>query len=425
MSPPLRFQILSDLHLETPLSSPSYDKLTIPISAPNLFLLGDTGLTTHPQLFTFLTGLLTTYPNLQIYYVLGNHEAYHTTLDLSISTLSDFETQCTKNHNGRFHFLRRTRVDLSPTLTLLGCTLWTRIPPSSIPPCASLLTDFSDRNGIWDRSIEQHNLDHSTDLTWLNSTVAHISSTEPEREIVVLTHHSPTIDPRANSARHRGSSTNCGFRTDLSGEVCWKSGRVKMWAYGHTHFSCQFREGGEEGMLVVSNQMGYNKNKDVEVVVVEAGSAGRNERWRVVVGERWRRGERSKRVRRLRMGLEARRVERMKMGRSLRWEREAEMRKRTCVNSRMVEKERKMPPNCQQIQVTVISQRSRNPSNGEQPQRSSKGYCINHNTIGKSILNYDYFIETRVYVQFPMRIPLPQAPIHHISTSPCRWTTAL
>jgi hypothetical protein len=84
-----------------------------------------------------------------------------------------------------------------------------------------------------------------------------------------------------------------------------------------------------------------------------------------------------------------------------------------------------MPPKCQQIQVTMISQSSRNPPNGEQPQRSSNGYCINHNTIGKSILNYDYSIETRVYVQIPMRIPLPQAPIHHISTSPCRWTTAL
>jgi hypothetical protein len=288
MSPPLRFQILSDLHLETPLSSPSYDKLTIPISAPNLFLLGDIGLTTHPQLFTFLSSLLTTYPNLQIYYVLGNHEAYHTTLDLSISTLQAFASTwraADPSGVGRFHFLHRTRIDLSPHLTLLGCTLWTRIPPPSIPSCASLLTDFSDRNGIWDRSIEQHNLDHSTDLSWLNSTVTQIAATEPEREIVVLTHHSPTIDPRANSARHRGSSTNCGFRTDLSGEVCWTSGRVKMWAYGHTHFSCQFREGGEGGMLVVSNQMGYNKNKDVEVVVVEAGSAGRNERWRVVVGE--------------------------------------------------------------------------------------------------------------------------------------------
>jgi hypothetical protein len=283
---PLRFQILSDLHLETPLSSPSYDKLTIPISAPNLFLLGDIGLTTHPQLFTFLSSLLTTYPSLQIYYVLGNHEAYHTTLDLSISTLQTFSSNwLAKDPSGvgRFHFLHRTRIDLSPTLTLLGCTLWTRIPPPSIPACASLLTDFSDRNGIWDRSIEQHNLDHSTDLSWLNSTVAQIAATEPEREIVVLTHHSPTIDPRANSARHRGSSTNCGFRTDLSGEMCWTSKRVKMWAYGHTHFSCQFREGGEEGMLVVSNQMGYNKSKEVGVVVVEAGRGDNG--WRVVVGE--------------------------------------------------------------------------------------------------------------------------------------------
>jgi len=72
------------------------------------------------------------------------------------------------------------------------------------------------------------------------------------------------------------------------------SERVKVWAYGHTHFSCQFVEDGEgEGArrgearrkLVVSNQKGYaysggKGNWDVDPVVV-----GREEElWKVVNG---------------------------------------------------------------------------------------------------------------------------------------------
>jgi hypothetical protein len=273
MSLPLRFQILSDLHLETPLSSSSYSHFTIPISAPNLFLLGDIGLTIHPQLFAFLSSLLTTHPALHIFYVLGNHEPYHTTVDLSIASLEAFERE---QGDGRFHFLNRTSFDIAPDITILGCTLWTHIPASSAHACASHLTDFSKHDGIWDRTIEQHNADHLADLTWLNTT---ISSLPLSHSVIVLTHHSPTTSPRANSSRHRNSDTNSGFRTDLSKEACWTDKRVKLWAYGHTHFSCQFREEGT-GKLVVSNQMGYNKKKGVGIVVVEAGRE-----WTVVLEE--------------------------------------------------------------------------------------------------------------------------------------------
>ncbi|KAH4734099.1 hypothetical protein HBH66_012390 [Parastagonospora nodorum] len=219
MSPKFRFQIISDLHLETPLMSPSYSTFHLPIHAPNLFLLGDTGLTSHPQLFTFLSTLLHTHTSLRIFYILGNHEAYHTTLGTSIASLSAFEAQ---QGPQRFTFMNRRRIDISATLTILGCTLWTHIPPSSSLACANSLTDFNEEKGIWARSVEQHNIDHATDLSWLNATIASIPL---DRQVIVLTHHSPTIDPRANHPRHGGSSTNAGFRSDLSAEECWRSER--------------------------------------------------------------------------------------------------------------------------------------------------------------------------------------------------------
>ena len=52
-----QFQILSDLHLETPLTSPLYSTFKLKIHASNLFLLGDIGLAKDAALFTFLRTL--------------------------------------------------------------------------------------------------------------------------------------------------------------------------------------------------------------------------------------------------------------------------------------------------------------------------------------------------------------------------------
>ncbi|KAJ4991552.1 calcineurin-like phosphoesterase [Stagonosporopsis vannaccii] len=292
-----RFQIISDLHLETPVQTPSYSHFSsptnFPLLAPNLLLLGDIGLIAHTQaLLSFLHSLLSRSATVQIFYILGNHEPYHQTLDNALSQMSFIEKTLIHNHGPRFHLMNRRRIDLDHTTTLLGCTLWTHVPAQHAHAVASALKDFDDKTGIWNRSLDHHNADHAADLAWLNTQVFRIEKEEPQREILVLTHHSPTTDARANSPRFPPERPlNTGFRTDLSAERCWTSERVKVWAYGHTHFNCHFVESGERGKggrrkLVVSNQKGYaypegKGNWKVEPVVI-----GREDgRWKVVVGE--------------------------------------------------------------------------------------------------------------------------------------------
>ncbi|KAI8930964.1 hypothetical protein NX059_011976 [Plenodomus lindquistii] len=292
----LLFQIHSDLHLETPLLKPSYTHFTsastFPLQAPNLFLLGDIGLIKHPQLFVFLRTLLLQRSDLRIFYILGNHEVYGMNMDVAVAKLEQFERDCNFERK-RFFLLNRRRVDIDDRVTVLGCTLWTQIPAEAAQAVGSRVMDFCKTNGIWGRSVEEHNADHARDLAWLNAQVENIATNEPQREIVILTHHSPTVDVRANDQRHAKSEMAAGFCTDLSREVCWRSERVKMWAFGHTHFSCQYVDDGECGRevrkLVIANQKGYasvlaNRGWEVEPVVVAAGE------WRVVVGamEEWR-----------------------------------------------------------------------------------------------------------------------------------------
>ncbi|KAJ4333036.1 hypothetical protein N0V87_007936 [Didymella glomerata] len=288
-----RFQIISDLHLETPLSKPAYSHfsspLKFPLEADNIFLLGDIGLIadTHP-LLGFLRSLLRRNTRLNVFYVLGNHEAYRMTSENAIAKVQTWETTLTKEFGPRFHVLNRTRIDISPTLTLLGCTLWSHVPPTHQREVTAALKDFDEKHGIRDRSVLDHNADHAIDLAWLNKTIAAVELDEPEREIIVLTHHSPTTDARANSKRFPPErALNSAFRTDLSEEKCWTSPNVKVWAFGHTHFSCQFvHAGGEEQRkLVVSNQKGYAYEGGEGTWEVKPVVVGTEEgMWKVMMG---------------------------------------------------------------------------------------------------------------------------------------------
>ncbi|KAF2435007.1 hypothetical protein EJ08DRAFT_668033 [Tothia fuscella] len=247
---PPQFQIVSDLHLETPLLRPSYSKYTQEIEARHLCLLGDIGLVKDDGLFHFLETLLKKTPNLIILYVLGNHESYQMTLAAGKQKLRDFEEKITKEYPGspRFVFLDRKRCDINNRVSVLGCTLWSRILPEQMQRVSTALTDFNERNGIREWTPSDHLEEHRKDLAWLNDQVQRIEKEEPERQIVIFTHHSPTVDSRANNPRHVGSPFSSGF--------------VKLWAVGHTHFSCDYREEGS-GKLVVANQKGYSRIGDV------------------------------------------------------------------------------------------------------------------------------------------------------------------
>jgi hypothetical protein len=104
--------------------------------------------------------------------------------------------------------------------------------------------------------VEQHGQAHNADLEWLNTQVKSVSELEPRRKIIILTHHSPTVSSMATNSANAGSQISSGFCSDLSKEICWTSLNVRIWAFGHTHFNCDFLEPGN-GKRVVTNQRGY------------------------------------------------------------------------------------------------------------------------------------------------------------------------
>lgn len=245
----IEIQLLSDLHLETP---SAYDVYQISPSAPYLALLGDIGYVKDSGFVKFLEKQLSQFR--AVFLALGNHEPYQSSWAYARSTLRDLEKRSRENpSSGDLIFLDQTRYDLSNTVTVLGCTLFSQITGEQWDHVSFGLNDFYQ---IENWTVEAHNAAHEADCAWLDAQVTSISDTEPHRTMIVMTHHCPTVDSRAADPRHAKSLISSGFCSDLSGHHFWRNNHVKVWAFGHTHFNCDTRDE-QTGMRLVTNQRGY------------------------------------------------------------------------------------------------------------------------------------------------------------------------
>lgn len=176
----ISFQILSDLHLETPAARPTYSQFSFARTSPHLVLLGDIGVTHDSRLLSWLREQLEKFET--VIYVLGNHEPYDTTFVAAKGVLRALESEVTQENarygrKGNFILLDQDRYDIEPTLTVLGCTLFSAIDLGQASSVRMFVSDF-ERIQAWD--IDSHNGAHASDLNWLNEQVASITRSEPE-----------------------------------------------------------------------------------------------------------------------------------------------------------------------------------------------------------------------------------------------------
>ncbi|KAL8404533.1 hypothetical protein RB594_009401 [Gaeumannomyces avenae] len=251
----MALQILSDLHLEAP---KGYDIFDIVPRAPYLALLGDIG-TVGPhraELLAFLTAQLRQFR--AVLFVPGNHEAYHGTWPDALAALRDFEHLVRADASlGDFVLLDRAVFRPLGPVVVLGCSLFSAVPAESADAVGHGLNDFYQTGSGWD--VAAHNAAHERDLQWLNAQVDALENDPAVESIAVLTHWSPTRDPRAADPRHANSAIASAFATDLSGEKCFRSAKVRLWAFGHTHWNCDFtvERRGAGPLRLVTNQRGY------------------------------------------------------------------------------------------------------------------------------------------------------------------------
>ncbi|KAH3945052.1 hypothetical protein HBI25_149300 [Parastagonospora nodorum] len=197
----MALQILSDVHLEAP---KAYDIFEITPKAPYLALIRDIGnVVSHKGDFT--ASLKRKSRQFRaVLFVPGNHEAYHSDWATTIDLLRAFD-------------------------------LFSSIPPEKEQAVSFGLNDFFQIDS-WD--VQAHNEAHLRAIAWLNAEVAHLE--QLDTTTIVLSHWSPSTDVRSVDPRHSASPISSGFSTDLSSQPCFQNKNFKVWAFGHTHYNCDF-----------------------------------------------------------------------------------------------------------------------------------------------------------------------------------------
>ena len=128
--------------------------------------------------------------------------------------------------------------------------MWSELNPDDLDILSWSLTDFKRIDSF---NPEAYTNLHLRDRQWLNDTITSMARDEPDRQIVVFTHHAPTREGTGDP-KFDGQPTNSAFASELTNDPCWKAGNVKIWAFGHTHWCCDFVR---DGIRVYSNQRGY------------------------------------------------------------------------------------------------------------------------------------------------------------------------
>ena len=240
---------MSDLHLEV---GQQYTDFDIPAVAPYLILAGDVGrLKDYQPYLEFLRQQCRQFT--KVFLVLGNHEFFGTshTEGLRLARCLEKEPGC----EGKLNVLIKNRVDMDPSLgiTILGCTLQSRIAEDVKAVVQMKVNDFKHIEG-W--TVDSHNSEHQQDVEWLQREIHNIRNEKdlPKRNILVITHHAPTVQGTSKPS-DLANPWSCAFSTDLLEDKALAD--TQLWVFGHTHFTSDFKQG---QVRLVSNQRGYMIN---------------------------------------------------------------------------------------------------------------------------------------------------------------------
>lgn len=242
------FQTPSDLHLEVGQKYPSFE---LPPSAPYLILAGDIGpLIDCKSYLAFLAKQTARFE--KVFLVLGNHEFYGLSFSTGIEMAQKLESEPILG--GKPILLHQKRFDVpNSSVTILGCTLWSRISEDAKEIVQMKVSDFKKIEG-W--TPDTHNDEYELDVTWLRGEVRKIhEETKIEkgakRKILIVTHHAPSTKGTA-TPEHVGNPWSSAFSTDLITKDDWTN--VKF-GFSDTHISQQTSENSASEFSVISGDM--------------------------------------------------------------------------------------------------------------------------------------------------------------------------
>lgn len=241
----LRFQILSDIHLEA--RGDTIPQITP--SASNLILAGDIGYPSSAIYKKFLDWASSNYD--LVFLVAGNHEYWSKTLPLD-RTIALLERMCADYSNVVFLEQETVIIEYEERkIRVFGATLWSDL--EKYPEIKYLISDYKRITmTLRPPSTKRGPITTKYVTTIHQQTVAMLEKLlEDPMPLLVITHHLPSF--LCTPFRDRYTPA---YATNLEGML---KVPIVMWVCGHSHHSMDTTI---QGIRVVSNQMGYPLEKD-------------------------------------------------------------------------------------------------------------------------------------------------------------------
>ncbi|KAK2855609.1 hypothetical protein FQN49_005019 [Arthroderma sp. PD_2] len=236
---------MSDLHLEV---GQQYASFHITPRAPYLILAGNIGqLADYDAYRDFLSSQCENFE--AVYLVLGNHEFFGVTRQEGLRRADMLQEE--PQMKGKLVIMNRKRIDFD-YVTLLGCTLHSRIPPESEELVGQKIDDF---RCILNWTVADHNAEHTKDTKWLMDEIKLIKGKGPftNQRIMVISHHAPLTKWTCKPSEENSPLISASATDLLTGEerLCFCLG-VQRWIFGHTQYTTEL----DFGTRLTSNQRG-------------------------------------------------------------------------------------------------------------------------------------------------------------------------
>jgi Icc-related predicted phosphoesterase len=229
----MKIQVMSDLHFEFHADSgKSFIASMSPVGYDALILAGD--ITIHHLLLLTLTTICEKYQGIPVFYVCGNHEFYHSSIEAIRDVVSKIGVP-------NFHFLDNSVVT-HQGVRFVGTTLWFE-RNAFTHPVERQLSDFHYIQNFKEDVI----VEHEKAKKFLTDTV--------REGDVVITHHAPlwqSVNPK-----YAGSPINCFFVSDM--EELITSANPKVWVHGHMHDSSLYSF---NQTAIICNPFGYMQREE-------------------------------------------------------------------------------------------------------------------------------------------------------------------
>ncbi|KAF0973199.1 hypothetical protein FDP41_008406 [Naegleria fowleri] len=266
ISGPLELFICSDLHLEMPLSKVP----TLPPGEGKIIgLLGDIGKPCQQSQSyeRFIKSCIEDYKFERVLIIIGNHEFYGGEYYSRKQKIKEIVQSFPDNkvlvldQNSLLILEEQT----NRKIRILGCTLWSNIPSRHERDISRAISDYmyitiqkGEEETAQKLTVQDTNQFHRDDVEWLVEELEKCK--ENGEEVVILTHHAPLISGTSHP-RHNSSIYCSAFSTNLQFIMDKFSDEIKVWGFGHTHYSNSIQVG---KTLLVSNQQGYRVELDNE-----------------------------------------------------------------------------------------------------------------------------------------------------------------